>query len=114
LKVLFKVSISVESEPVVILVVISFSLAFNSVIFSFLSVISFSTDSTSLVHLVMVSLSSSFFSVATSLILVYSSLNLVAVSCFSMIWVEISVVEVVVVDDPPRLPLIVTPVMTPG
>ena len=112
----FKVSTSADSvEDVVILVVISFSLALSSVIFSFFSVIYFSTSSTILVDVVMISLSSSFFSVATSLILVNSSLNLVAASCFSMIWVEMSVeVEVEVEDEPPRLPLMVTPVMTPG
>lgn len=92
----------------------SFSFVLSSVTFSFYVVIDFSVSSMTLVETSMVSLSSSVFSVATCLTLVDSSLNLVACSCFSIIWVEMSVVLVEVVDVPPMLPLMVMPVMTPG
>lgn len=57
--------------------------------------------------------------VPTYLILVDSSLKLIAVSCFSITWVVTSVVEVEievveVEEAPPILPLIVIEVIVPG
>jgi len=77
----------------------------------------FSTDSITSVSLVINSSISTVWVEPTSVILVDSSLNLVANSYFSMTWVVTSDVEdevVVVEDAPPILPLMVTEVTVPG